>query len=223
MTPIRFEQINEKIITFRNNQVIIDSDVAELYGVETKEINQAVRNNPEKFPQGYILLPSAKEWQKLKITLIACNRLTTSDSEDLRSKILTAKFAKMRSIPKIFTEQGLYMLATILKGPQAVQTTIAIINAFTKLRQLSRNIQQLQKNNNQEKQKSIVQQSGQIIEDLLYDDLEVYDSETTIELNLALLKLKQTIKKKRPKHSGENQSSLHQGDTLYLAGESSDV
>ena len=54
-----------------------------------------------------------------------------------------------------------------------------------------------------------MQQSGQIIEDLLYDNLEVYDSETTIELNLALLKLKQTIKKKRPKYSGEDKMTVH--------------
>ncbi len=213
MIPIRFEQINEKIITFRNNQVIIDSDVAELYGVETKEINQAVRNNPEKFPKGYIIVPSAKEWQLLKINLIKRNSLSINTSDDLRSKILTAKFAKMRNIPKIFTEQGLYMLATILKGTQAVQTTIAIIDAFTKLRQLSRNIHQLQEKGNQEKQKNIIQQSSQIIEDLLHDDLEVYDSETTIELNLALLKVKQTVKKKRP----------HQSDTLFLSGQPEDT
>lgn len=213
MTPIRFEQINEKIITFRNNQVIIDSDVAELYGVETKEINQAVRNNPEKFPKGYIIVPSAKEWQLLKINLIKRNSLSINASDDLRSKILTAKFAKMRNIPKIFTEQGLYMLATILKGTQAVQTTIAIIDAFTKLRQLSRNIHKLQENGNQEKRKNIIQQSSQIIEDLLHDDLEVYDSETTIELNLALLKIKQTVKKKRP----------HQSDTLFLSEQSEDT
>lgn len=204
MHLIRFEQINEKIITFRNNQVIIDSDVAELYGVETKEINQAVRNNPEKFPQGYVLTPNSKEWQTLKIDLSKHNSLAHNIPGDLRSKILTAKFAKMRVIPKIFTEQGLYMLATILKGPQAIQTTIAIINAFTKLRQLSRNLHNLQGNTDLRQQKDILKQSGQLIGDLLNDDMEIYDMETTVELNLALLKVKQTVKKKRTDYSGKN-------------------
>lgn len=207
MNLLGFEQINEKIITFRNSQVIIDSDVAELYGVETKEINQAVRNNPEKFPKGYILIPTDKEWQILKIDLSKHNTLINSNSEDLRSKFLTAKFAKMRVIPKIFTEQGLYMLATILKGPQAVQTTIAIINTFTKLRELTRHLHTLHDHTDKEKQKNILQQSGRLIGELLNDDLEIYDMETTIELNLALLKVKQTVKKKRTDSSGKNENT----------------
>ena len=88
-------QVEEKIITLRDQQVILDCDVAELYGVETKEINQAVRNNPEKFPEGYIFQIDSQEFTIL------------------RSKILTAKFSKTRQFPKAFTEKGLYMLATI--------------------------------------------------------------------------------------------------------------
>ena len=93
--------MEEKIITLRNQQVILDCDVAELYGVATKEINQAVRNNPEKFPEGYIF------------------ELDNQELSDLRSKFLTAKFKMTRQLPKAFTEKGLYMLATILKSPKA--------------------------------------------------------------------------------------------------------
>ena len=91
---------------------------------ETKEINQAVKNNPAKFPTGYILDVSSEEYKSL------------------RSKNLTlekqGRGQHVKYLPKAFTEQGLYMLATILKGEQATQTTIDIIETFTKIRELSR-------------------------------------------------------------------------------------
>ena len=97
--------VEERIITLRNQQVILDCDVAELYGVATKEINQAVRNNPEKFPEGYIF------------------EVDNQEINSLRSKILTLKNAgrgqHTKYPPKAFTEKGLYMLATILKSPKA--------------------------------------------------------------------------------------------------------
>jgi hypothetical protein len=63
---VKFSQVEEKILIIRDQQVILDSDVAELYGVETKRINEAVRNNPEKFPYGYILNLTADEWRIMK-------------------------------------------------------------------------------------------------------------------------------------------------------------
>ncbi|MCP4488323.1 MAG: ORF6N domain-containing protein [Gammaproteobacteria bacterium] len=113
------------MVKIRNYQVLLDSDVAELYGVETKRINEAVKNNPEKFPEDYILL------------------LTIKELGDLRSKISTTKLSKTRTTPKAFTEKGLYILATILKSPKAVQTTIAIIETFSKIRQLTEVVSKL--------------------------------------------------------------------------------
>ena len=81
--------VESKILTIRNQQVILDCDVAELYGVETKEINQAVKNNPEKFPEGYVF------------------KLDSQEFSDLRSKFLTAKFQMTRMSPKAFTDKGL--------------------------------------------------------------------------------------------------------------------
>ena len=96
-------EVENKMITLRNQQVIIDVDVADLYGVETKRINEAVSNNPEKFPDGYILELSKKEK----------NELVENFDRFNRQKHSTAT-------PKAFTEKGLYMLATILKSPKAV-------------------------------------------------------------------------------------------------------
>ena len=89
--------VEEKIITLRNQQVILDCDVAELYGVATKRINEAVSNNPEKFPDGYIFELDNQER----------NELVENFDRFERQKHST-------SMPKAFTEKGLYMLATIL-------------------------------------------------------------------------------------------------------------
>ena len=173
-------QVEEKIITLRDQQVILDCDVAELYGVETKEINQAVRNNPEKFPEGYIFQIDSQEFTIL------------------RSKFLTAKFSKTRQYPKAFTEKGLYMLATILKSPRAVQTTIAIVEAYAKLKELSRVIVEIPKQQeNKDVQKKLVHRSGQLVEDLMSDVLPKQSSETTIELNLAMLKFRHTVHREK--------------------------
>ena len=171
-------EVENKIITLRDQQVILDSDVAELYGVQTKEINQAVRNNPEKFPQGYIF------------------QLENQEFKELRSKFLTTKYQKTRQLPKAFTEKGLYMLATILKSPQAVETTIAIVEAYAKLKELSRVIIQIpQQEENSVEQKTLLQRGGQLVEGLLTDVMPVQSSETSFELNLAMFKFKHTVKR----------------------------
>ena len=89
------------------------------------------------------------------------------------------------------------MLATILKSEQAVQTTLAIIETFAKIRNLSRNMQALSTSETESEQKDLMKKSGEIIAEILDDDLETSDTETTVELNLALLKFKHTIKKKK--------------------------
>ena len=189
---VKFNNIEEKMITIRNQQVIIDSDVAELYGVQTKEINQAVRNNPDKFPFGYVF-----ELNKQEVTDLRSKFLTTKSDENLRGKISTTNFSpKSRVLPKAFTEKGLYMLATILKSEKATQTTIAIIETFIKIRELSRTVVELSEITDENEQKSLTQKSGEIISDILGEDMKTTDTETTVELNFAVLKFKHTVKRK---------------------------
>ena len=90
--------IESLLINAQNKQVILDRDVAQLYGVQTKRINEAVKNNPDKFPKSYLITLSKIQW------------------DNLRSKISTTNFSKTRVPPKAFTEKGLYMLATVLKS-----------------------------------------------------------------------------------------------------------
>jgi len=103
------------------------------------------------------------------------------------------------TLPKAFTEKGLYMLATILKSPQATQTTLAIVEAFTKIRELSRAVVELaQAPEDEQKQLSIMQKSGEILSDIIRNDLKTTSTETSFELNLlAMLKLKHTIKREK--------------------------
>jgi len=114
----------------------------------------------------------------------------------LRSKFSTAKLSKTRVAPKAFTEKGLYMLATILKSPVATQATISIIETFTKIRELSRNIKELSAIQDKAQQKALMQRSGELMAEIFDDDLQTSDTETSIELNFAVLKFKHTIKKK---------------------------
>jgi len=88
------------------------------------------------------------------------------------------------------------MLATILKSPQAVRATLAIIETFSKIRELSRNIKTLSSVTDKSEQKNLMQKSGEIIAEILEDDLQTTDTETSIELNFAVLKFKHVIKKK---------------------------
>lgn len=161
MEIVKFEELENKILELQNKKVLVDRDVAELYGVETKRVNEAVKNNPLRFPDGYIIELTKKEKKELVENFDRFNKLKHSTSN-----------------PKAFTEKGLYMLANTLK--------------------------QLPKAQMKEQQQKLMQKSGEIIADILDDSLETDESETTIELNLAVLKFKHTLKKK--KNSKEEES-----------------
>ena len=171
--------VEEKIITLRNQQVILDCDVAELYGVATKEINQAVRNNPDKFPEGYIWIIEENEKNELVKNF---------------DRFANQKHSSV--LPRAFTEKGLYMLATILKSPKAVQTTIAIVEAYAKLKELSRVMMEiLQQEEDTVIQKKLLHRGGQLVEELITDILPKQSTETSFELNLAMFKFRHSVRR----------------------------
>jgi hypothetical protein len=115
----------------------------------------------------------------------------------LKSKFSTSiKGGKVRP-PTAFPEKGLYMLATILKSRQATQATFTIIEAFAKIRELSSTIRALSLTSDEAGQKPLMKRSGEIISELFDDELQTKDTETSIELNFAVLKFKHTIKRKK--------------------------
>jgi hypothetical protein len=117
LTPIT---IKEKIHVIRDTEVMLDSDLAELYGVETKRINEAVIRNPDKFPHDFMFECNEMEWEILRSQIATLNILGHGQHR--------------KYLPKAFTEQGVYMLATVLKSTQATEVTISIVRTFTKLR-----------------------------------------------------------------------------------------
>lgn len=181
---IPYSEVENKIVAIRKQNVIADADVAELYGVETKEVNQAVRNNPDKFPNDYMFA------------------LTKSELQGLRSKILTTKVSvKSRSATKVFTEKGLYMLATILKSERATAATFAIIETFAKVRELKRELVELHKETDKAVQEKKMNHFGEILTDIVMPDLETSETESSLEINFLIGKIKHTVKRVRKSDS----------------------
>jgi ORF6N domain len=122
LTPvIPSERIENKIYLIRGEKAMLDSDLAELYGVETKVLNQAVKRNITRFPKDFLF------------------QLTAEEAGSLRSQIVTSKKGGRggsRYAPLCFTEQGIAMLSSVLNSERAVQVNIYIIRVFTRLRQL---------------------------------------------------------------------------------------
>ena len=177
---IPFKEVEDKIAIIRNQQVIADADVAALYGVQTKEVNQAVRNNPDKFPKTYMF------------------ELNKNELLDLRSKILTTKVSrKSRSATKVFTEKGLYMIATILRGERALGATFAIIETFAKVRELKRELLDLHKETDKAKQQTKMRHFGEVLTDIVMPDLQTSETESSLEINFLIGKIKHTVKRIR--------------------------
>ena len=180
------EQVRHKIMQLRNCQVILDADIATLYGVETKRINEAVRNNPDKFPEDYMFCLTHEE-----VAYLRSNFSTTSLS--LKSRVL----------PKAFTEKGLYMLATILKSRQAVNVTFAIIETFAAVRQLKRELRDLHKETDSKAQQSKMQQFGEMLSSIVMPDLETSETESSLEINFLIGKIKHTVKRVRRQNDAD--------------------
>jgi len=122
-------EISSKILTLRGQQVMIDSDLAELYQVTLKRLNEQVKRNDDRFPHDFMF------------------QLRKDEYENLRSQFATSNKGRggRRYMPYVFTEEGIYMLATVLNSKVAVQTNISIIRTFKKLREFSKHYNALAK------------------------------------------------------------------------------
>ena len=180
LLPTLMKEVEGKIAVIRNQEVIADADVAYLYGVETREVNQAVKNNVDKFPSHYMF------------------ELSSSELRDLKSKILISKVSPNNRKPtKVFTERGLYMLATVLKGERARDITFAIIETFAKVRELKRELLELHTETDKQKQASKMKHFGEVLSDIVMPDLQTQETESTLEINFIIGKLKHMVKRVR--------------------------
>ena len=176
---VNFKDVEKALLEIRGQRVILDSDVARLYGVNTMRVNEAVKNNPDKFPTGYII------------------ELTKDEKNEVIENFDNPKLKFSPVLPKAFTEKGLYMLATILKSPKATQTTIAIIETFAKIKELTRTVSKISESHDEQEQKGLIQHGGDILSDLLYQEIPISSTETSVELNFAVLKLRHTVKREK--------------------------
>ena len=177
---ISTRDVQDLMVVVRGQEVLLDRDVALLYGVSTGRVNEAVKNNREKFPEGYLI------------------SLMDSEKEELIENFDRFKSMKHSPVPPTaFTERGLYMLATILKSKRAVQTTIAIIDTFAQVREMARTMEALQnETDNKEKQASLLHRSGELMAEVIGQNLSTKSVETEIELNFAVVKIKHKIIRK---------------------------
>ncbi|MFC1225657.1 ORF6N domain-containing protein [Pedobacter sp. BG31] len=117
MLPIIPDNVVNKIYGLRGLKVMLDSDLAELYGVETKRVNEQVGRNPDRFPEDFMFQLTDEEWLNLK------------------SQIATSSWGGRRKLPFVFTEHGILMLSSVLNSKQAIQVNIQIVRIFSRIRQ----------------------------------------------------------------------------------------
>lgn len=148
------ERVLQLIHKIRNQKVMLDSDLAEMYGVPTKRLNEQVKRNLDRFPDDFMFQLTQEEWKNLK------------------SQIATASWGGRRTLPYVFTEQGVSMLSSVLNSPQAIQVNISIMRVFVKVREWALNygelalkIKELEKNSSEHHEH--IAHIYQLIEELL--------------------------------------------------------
>ena len=135
------ENLAQLVFLVRGEKVLLDADLAMLYGVETGALNRAVKRNIERFPADFMLQLSLDEWEDLKcqvgISSSPASAAKTKKPGTIRSQIVTTSLhGGRRAIPYAFTEQGIAMLSSVLRSQRAVEVNIAIMRTFVQLRRL---------------------------------------------------------------------------------------
>jgi hypothetical protein len=131
--------IESLILNIRNQKVILDADLAELYGVQTKVFNQAVKRNPDRFPQDFLFQLTAQEWGNLKSQIVTSS-LEVAEKEDVApnwSQFVTSSKRHRGAAyrPNAFTEHGAIMAATVLNSPEAIAMSVFVVRAFMQMRE----------------------------------------------------------------------------------------
>ena len=129
---ISTSKIENKIFIIRGVQVMIDRDIAELYGVETRRLNEQVKRNIERFPEEFMFQMNDEEFENWKSQIVISN--LDNNSSNLMSQFATSSWGGIRKPPYVFTEHGVTMLASVLKSETAVKASIQIVKAFVSMR-----------------------------------------------------------------------------------------
>ncbi|HEY9155741.1 MAG TPA: ORF6N domain-containing protein [Opitutaceae bacterium] len=134
------EHIDRRVLLVRGQKVLLDSDLAELYGVETRALVQAVKRNEERFPEDFMFQLDAREWGHLLKSQSVISSEESEGRRHLKSQSVTAKstgtHGGRRTPPYAFTEQGVAMLSSVLRSPRAIAVNVEIMRAFVRLREM---------------------------------------------------------------------------------------
>lgn len=128
------QKISERVLHLRGEQVLLDSLLAELYGLPTGELNRAVKRNEKRFPSDFMFQLTSEEWENLKcqsgISSLELRSETSASNSNLGGH------GGRRTAPYVFTEQGVAMLSSVLNSPRAIEVNIAIMRTFVQIRRL---------------------------------------------------------------------------------------
>ena len=201
------QNIQSKIYEIRDQRVMLDRDLAAMYGVETKVLNQAVKRNIERFPEDFMFQLTKGEYEILTSSNLRPQFVTATTSAntmglDLRSQFVTAKeFTKSRTLPYAFTEHGVAMLSSVLRSPLAIQVNIGIIRAFVEFRRLAKSIPASNTSADIAQLRKDFEELKLDIKDILHDQNDINESTRTqldaISTALAELQAKPSEQKPR--------------------------
>ena len=206
------EVIQRRIYEIRGQRVILDRDLAALYQVETKALNQAVKRNTERFPEDFMFQLSKEEWQMLKSQFV----ISKEGDELLRSQIVTIEKLDMRGrhvkyLPYAFTEHGVVMLASLLRSEIAVKMSVQITRAFVAMRQSLAALASAEAKMELLNEK--IERLNLYIEEVMHDQNDVNEEQRTINeetamqlelINQSLAELQAQPKEVSPRRIGFN-------------------
>ena len=203
------EVIKHRIYEVRGLRVMLDRDLAELYGVETRALNQAVKRNIDRFPDDFLFRLNKNEWTFLKSQIVISNTdATTADNKDvatngdsLKSQFVISNRGGDRALPYAFTELGIAMLSSVLRSETAIQVNINIMRAFVAIRHAVSAWQGV--NLKVEQLSHKVDQLNNYVEEILHDqnDINQQQDETNNEIALQIEAINDALDQLREKPS----------------------
>ena len=197
------QTIQDKIFEIRGQRVMLDFDLAAMYGIETRTLNQAVKRNIERFPEDFMFQLTKGELEILKSQIVISNVVDNQDDRNWKSQIVTSNFVKMglRKAPYAFTENGVAMLSSVLRSPLAIQVNIGIMRAFTEFRRMASSLALPNTNADIAQLRKEFEDLKLDIEDILHDQNDINES-TRMQLEnitLALSELQAKEPKQKPR------------------------
>ncbi len=206
------QTIQNKIYEIRGQRVMLDFDLAAMYGVETRRLNEQVKRNIERFPEDFMFQLTKGELEILKSQIVTSNVVDNQDDSNWTSQIATSNFVRMglRKPPYAFTENGVAMLSSVLRSPLAIQVNIGIMRVFTEFRRMAstlalpntaKDIAQLRKD---------FEDLKHDIEDILHDQNDINES-TRMQLDNITIALSE-LQAKEPKAKPRRRIGFIQND-----------